>query len=78
MAQHLDDSGKLNTSTGTRAEHSKFNMAYLYTATGYSVWGTQNTSIAYKQAPTYSQLSTVTVNAYTKWDSEDISICFNQ
>lgn len=35
-------------------------------------------STAYKQAPKSSQLATVVVNAYTKWNSEDISIRFTQ
>lgn len=79
LAQHLDDSsGKLNTSTGTRTENSKFSNAYLYTPSTYSSWGTARTTTAYKQAPKSSQLATVVVNAYTKWNSEDISIRFTQ
>ncbi len=78
LAQHLDSSGKLNTSTGTRTENSKFSNAYLYTPSTYSSWGTARTTTAYKQAPKSSQLATVVVNAYTKWNSEDISIRFTQ
>jgi len=78
LSQFLGSSGILNTSTGTLALNYKFNNAYLYSPSNYYSWGTAQTTTAYRKAPTNAKLSTVTVNSYTKWNSENISIKFNQ
>lgn len=78
LAQHLGSSGLLDTTTGTCTENSKFSNAYLYNTSTYSSWGTAQTSTVYRQAPSTTQLSTVVVNSYTKWNSDNISIRFNQ
>lgn len=62
----------------THIKRKEPSNAYLYTPSTYSSWGTARTTTAYKQAPKSSQLATVVVNAYTKWNSEDISIRFTQ
>lgn len=78
MAQDLAPNGLLNTSTGTRAVNSIFSQAYIYSPSGYYTWGTSQTSTAERRAPYQRQLNTITVNSYTKWNSENISIMFNQ
>lgn len=67
----------LNTNTGTRMDNARFSNAFLYSPTGFWSWGTSETADAFRKAPTLRQLATVTVNAYTKWNSENISIRFN-
>lgn len=78
MAQDLAPNGLLNTSTGTRAVNSIFSQAYIYSPSGYYTWGTSQTSTAERRAPYQRQLNTITVNSYTKCNSENISIMFNQ
>ena len=75
MAQN--NSGTLNTNTGSYFYNAQMSQAYLYNSAGYYLWGTSQTSDAYKQAPTSRQLATVTVNPYTKWDSDTVAIRFN-
>ncbi len=82
MAQWRDEEHKndpLNTATGTQANNSIFSLAYLYTPSNYYYpWGTSQTHNAYRLAPSTAQLSTISVNSYTQWDGESISIQFTQ
>ena len=75
MAQNND--GRLNTDTQSKFSNAKFDRAYLYQPNYYTIWNTTHTQTAFRQAPISRQLNTVTVNAYTKWDSEDVTINFN-
>lgn len=76
MAQVLAGS-TLNTNTGTHMANARFSNAYIYSPSGYWPWGINQTNDAYRKAPTLAQLATVTVNSYTKWNAENISIRFN-
>jgi hypothetical protein len=75
MAQN--NSGTLNTNTGSKMSNAKFSQAYLYNASTTASWGTAQTNNAYRQAPTTGKLATVTLNAYQKWYSDDVTIWFN-
>jgi len=77
MAQDKPVHALLNTNTGTQMDSARFSNAFLYSPTGFWSWGTGQTADAFRKAPTLRQLATVTVNAYTKWSAENISIRFN-
>ncbi|MBP2072300.1 MAG: hypothetical protein PWR08_1687 [Thermoanaerobacterium sp.] len=71
------NTGTLNTNTGSYFKNAIFTNSYIYSTTGYYQWGTSQTNDAYIQAPTTKQLNTITVNSYSKWYSEDITMRYN-
>lgn len=80
MAQlYASITNPLNSNTGTYFTNAKFSQAYLYNDTTTTLWNTNVTSAAYRQAPSEDQLDAVTVNSYagTKWYADDVSIRFN-
>lgn len=60
--------------SGSSISHAKFNQSYLYNSKGYSLMNSSNTNSKRRGAFGGSR---VTVNSYTQWDSEDVSIYFN-
>ena len=78
LAQVHSTGTSLNTSTGTLMTNAKFTNAYLYNSSTTSQWGTNQTSSAYRQAPTTTKLNCVTLNSYSMWHTDDVSIRFNQ
>jgi len=75
MAQN--NSGILNTNTGSWFTNAAFSNSYIYSSGGYWQWGTTHTNDAYIQAPTTSKLATISVNSYSKWYAENISMHYN-
>lgn len=71
------NNGTLNTNTGTNMNNASPYNSYIYSPSGYWQWGTSQTSNAYRQAPSSTQLNTVHVNSYSQWYTENISIDFN-
>lgn len=71
------NNGTLNTNTGSYFKNAKFSNAYIYSSSGYYQWGTSQTNDAYIKAPTTSKLATITVNAYSKWYANDITMRYN-
>ena len=78
LAQAHAAGTNLNTSTGTLMTNAKFTNAYLYNSSTTSQWGTGQTSSAYRQAPTTAKLNCVTLNSYSMWHTDNVSIRFNQ
>ncbi len=72
MAQN--NSGTLNSNTGSWFENAIFANAHLYNSGGYYKWGTSQTDDAFIKAPTASKLGTVQVNSYDKWHGESVSM----
>jgi hypothetical protein len=70
--------GITNTSTGTRMLHACYNQSYLYSDTKTWKWNPENVWDAYRASQTMEKAKTVTVNSYTPWSDEDISIRMNQ
>ncbi|KKM09020.1 hypothetical protein SY88_21550 [Clostridiales bacterium PH28_bin88] len=77
MAQVHDEGTPLDTNTGSWFSNAIFSNAYIYSTGGYWQWGTTQTNDAYIKAPTTSQLSAITVNSYSKWYAENISMRWN-
>ncbi|MBT9136993.1 MAG: hypothetical protein DDT34_02079 [Firmicutes bacterium] len=77
IAQHLGPGGTLNTNTGTHMANARFSNAFLYSPSGYWLWGINQTNDVYRKAPTTAQLATVTVNSLINWSAENITIRFN-
>lgn len=75
MAQN--NSGTLNTNTGSWFANAIFSNSYIYSSGGYWQWGTAQTNDAYIQAPSTSKLATITVNSYSKWYAENITMRYN-
>lgn len=63
---------------GSYMRNAKFSQGFLYSNTGYSKVNSLNTDSNRRGAfiKYSSDLSKVLVNAYTQWDSEDVSINF--
>lgn len=71
------NNGTLNTNTGSWFKNAKFSNSYIYNPKGYWQWGTTQTNDAFIKAPTQNKLSTITVNSYSKWYEEDITMRYN-
>ncbi|WP_157721717.1 hypothetical protein [Tumebacillus avium] len=63
---------------GSYMRNAKFSSAYLYSNTGYAPVSSTNTVSGRRGAfgSNSTTVNKVTVNSYTQWDSEDISIQF--
>lgn len=77
MAQLDATTVGLNTSTGTIASHFSYDLSYLYIGDTPYLWQSARTDDAYRQGPSSTAYSKVTVNSYTKWYKDDVTISFN-
>lgn len=69
---HKSQSGR--TLTGTTIEDAEWSAVYLYTTSGYNLWGTSQTQSARKIGETSDYANTVNVSITNKWyqDTTDI------
>ncbi|MDT3425389.1 hypothetical protein J2Z22_000905 [Paenibacillus forsythiae] len=65
-----------NFSNGDYLNNAKFSDAYLYSTTGYARVTSANTVRHGAFGTNDTNRTQVTVNSYTMWDSEDVSITF--